>query len=167
MSVYLVKSFLFTHHSSSRLEQSKQYLQVRWRAHRRRRNGCSKSMVLIQIGSSAARSRVSLCSLIPQIFMGSSFSPKCDLKTRWCGAKKKWELIKFPCRMLCGMELLQAGATSKESSPAFLFLLRETQWLECVDRPELTPVKCLSSLQPLKRRTFKGINHLLSQGEGV
>lgn len=69
--------------------------------------------------------------------------------------------------MLCGMELLQAGATSKEVLPVFLFLLRGTQWLECVDRPELTLMKCLSSLEPLKRRSPKGINHLLSQGEGV
>lgn len=103
------------------------------------------------------------------IYMGSSFSPKSHLKTSSQSGvcSKKWELIKFPCWMLCGMEFLQAGATSKDISTACLFLLRGTQWLECVDRPELTLMKCLSSLELWKRRSLKGINHLLSQGEGV
>lgn len=58
-------------------------------------------------------------------------------------------------------------STSKEPSPAFLFCYQGDPWAECVDRFELSLMKRLSSLGPLKCRSFKGINHLLSQGEGV
>lgn len=89
MSVQLV--LLYQCHSSSRIEQSKQYLQVRWRAHRRSRHGLSTSMALVRICSSAARSWVSLCSLTPLIFIQDQASaPNVTQKqvSKWCGVKK-------------------------------------------------------------------------------
>lgn len=83
------------------------------------------------------------------IYTGPSFSPKCHLKTSsqsGVGSEKKWELIKFPCWMLCGMEFLQA----LQRTACLFLLLWGTQWLECVDRPELTLMKCLSSLGAIK-----------------
>lgn len=66
-SVQWVNSIFYTH--NRRTQQSKQYLQVRWRAHRRTSSGRGTSMALVRFFSSAARSRVSLCSPMPLIFI--------------------------------------------------------------------------------------------------
>ncbi len=92
VSAQLVSSCFYTGRSSSRTEQSKQYLQVRWRAHRRRRNGRCTSMALVRICSSAARSWVSLCSPMPLIFIRDQASApnvtwKQGLKVVWSQKK--------------------------------------------------------------------------------
>lgn len=89
--------------------------------------------------------------------------------SEWCGARKKVRANQISMlNALWDGVLTSRGPTSKEISAAFLFLLREDHSGSSVSTgPELTLMKCLSSLEPLKCRSFKGINHLLSQGEGV
>jgi len=101
------------------------------------------------------------------IYMGSSFSPKCHPKTSsqtGVGSEKvRANQISMRNALWDGV-LTSRGLHFKGNLHSLSVSAART---ECVDQPELSLMKCLSSLEPLKRRSFKGINHLLSQGEGV
>lgn len=86
------------------------------------------------------------------------------LKVVWSPKSVRANQISMPSSVLWDGT---ATSTSKEPSPAFLLGYHRDPWAKCVDRSELSLMKRLSSPGPLKCRSFKGINHLLSQGEAV
>lgn len=98
LAVHKVNTFyifpnLRTHYDIRQKEQSKQYLQVTWRADRRRSNSWGASMAPVPICSSAARSWMSLCSLVPLIFiriqaLATNVTKRRDLKAVWVQKKE-------------------------------------------------------------------------------
>lgn len=105
---------------------------------------------------------------VPQLFWCPWYLYRTEtckgLKVVWSPKPVRANQISMPSSVLWDGTV---SSTSKEASPALLLCCHRDPWAECVDGSELSLMKRLSSPGPLKCRSFKGINHLLSQGEGV
>lgn len=118
-------------------EQSKQYLQLRWRAQRRRRK-CGKSMVLIQMFSSASRPWMHHSWATSQIFIrphasAPSVSQEQGLSgVEWRGMCVIWRLIKFPC-WIPG-DLTSKRSLQRDRLQPLCFCCERIQRLDCVNR---------------------------------
>lgn len=121
-------------------EQSKQYLQVRWKAHRRRSRGTSMVFSPARLSDPECPSARGCLWYLYGIKLNVTKNQ--GLKVVW-SQKPKWELIKFPCWMLLWDGVLAARATSKdrsiEFSPPVCFRSERTQRLKCVDRARARP----------------------------
>lgn len=88
--------------------------------------------------------------------------------SEWCGARKKVRANQISMLNALWDVVLTSRGHFKGNLYSFsVSAARGPSGSSVSTGPELTLMKCLSSLEPLKRRSFKGINHLLSQGEGV